>query len=246
MLGSPAQPDELDFIDPGNVYLAKFKALAKELGVNVVPGTLPSRPPAASASGQKAPPLVNCAYWIDRQGEIKGSYQKKNLWHPERPVFAKGLLPHAVFETEFGRTAFLVCWDVMFPEAFKALSAQNVDLIIVPSYWLGTDGQDDLAPGDTIHNPDSEAVFLRAALTTRAFETGACVVFVNASGPESEGYIAQSQVTLPLRGVQDGVILGPESDATVVDVGEGWKRVVRDAEKVYRIRQDMKREDWHY
>lgn len=240
MLGSPAQPDELNFSDPSNLYLDKFKALAKDLKVNLVPGTLPSRTTTTDQA-----PLINRAYWITRNGDVIGSYEKKNLWHPERPIFAKGQSPHTVFETEFGRTAFLVCWDVMFPEAFKQLSAQGVDLIIVPSYWLGTDGQDD-DPNDVIHNPDSEAVFLRAALTTRAFETGACIVYVNAGGPESDGYIGQSQITLPLVGVKDGVILGAESAPRVVDVGANWKTVVRDAEKVYKIREDMERKDWHY
>lgn len=121
MLGSPAQEDEAMFIDTqDHVYLGRFQKLAKEYKVNIVPGTLASRPSRSgniddddASTNVTKQPLVNVAYWIDRNGDILGQYQKKNLWHSERPIFEKGLLPHDVFETEFGRTGLLVCWDVM-------------------------------------------------------------------------------------------------------------------------------------
>lgn len=89
-------------------------------------------------------------------------------------------------------------------------------------------------------------MFLKTSITTRAFETGACIVYVNAGGPESKGFIGCSQVALPLVGIKDGVLLEAEDDAKVVDVGEGWKDVIKDAESVYKVRDDMRRADWHY
>lgn len=240
MLGSHDQEDESHYADLNKTYLTKFQALAKELHVNLVPGTLASR-------GDDGV-LYNIVYWINREGKILGSYTKKNLWHPERPKFGKGSLPHTVFETEFGRTGFLICWDIMFAEAFKQLSDQDVELIVVPSFWLGSDGQPEGGEGEEgseVHNENSEVAILSTVLTTRAFESNAVVVYVNAAGPVDQGYIAQSQVTLPLVGVK-GRIMGPEDDPIVVDVGDNWKKVLKDAEAIYRMKEDRKGPSWHY
>lgn len=132
------------------------------------------------------------------------------------------------------------------PEAFKQLSKQHIDLLVIPSYWLGADGG---ALGLT-HNPNCEALFLQTALTTRAFESCAAIVYVNAGGPVDDGFIGCSQVALPMVGVKNGVLLGAEDKPAVVDLGSdeetGWKKVVKDAEEVYKIREDMGRDDWHY
>lgn len=137
----------------------------------------------------------------------------------------------------------------MFPEAFKQLAKQGVELVVVPSYWLASDGIEDQAGEDGAyvdHNPDSEALFLNTALTTRAFETTACLVYVNAVGPPSEGYIDCGQVTLPLKGAlpAKAVQVGEERPE-VVEV-EDMAGVLRDAERRYKIRMDMESEGWHY
>lgn len=237
LLGNPEQPDPASFSETAaHEYLGCFQALARELRINLVPGTLSHLHPT-SADGL---PLANVAYWIDRTGTVLGSYVKKNLWHPERARYAKGHAPHAVFDTEFGRTTMLVCWDVMFAEPFRELSGLGVDLIVVPSYWLGSDG------GDQLRNPDSEREFLRHALPTRAFEAGAAVVYVNVGGDPDAGYIGLSQVALPLVGVKDDVVLGPTDNPCVVDLGDNWKQVLADAEQIYKIRADRAGNEWHY
>lgn len=239
ILGSPNQDDEALYTDHDGKYLKAFQQLASKHSVNIVPGTLATREAADSL-------LHNTAYWIDRHGKILGSYHKKNIWHSERPKFKKGKDEHSVFTTEFGTTSLLICWDVMFPEAFKELSRQGVELIVIPSYWLGTDGVEDAVK---VHNPDAERLFLQNALVTRAFETNACIVYVNVVGPQQDGFIDCSQVTLPLK----GAIGPPESsnndtsrDPLVVDVGSDWLDVLADAEKMYKIRADMNGPGWHY
>ena len=237
LLGNPELPEPTNFSETAeHEYLKRFQALARELRINLVPGTLSQLHPT-SADGL---PRVNIAYWIDRTGAVLGSYVKKNLWHPERARYTKGPEPHSVFETEFGRTAFLICWDVMFAEPFLMLSDLNVDLIVVPSYWLGNDG------AGQSHNPDSEREFLRHALPTRAFEAGAAVVYVNVGGDPDAGYIGLSQVALPLVGVKDDVVLGPTDPPRVIDLGDNWKEVLADAERIYKIRADRSDDAWHY
>lgn len=120
--GSPHQPHPPHFVDTDAAVLARFQALARELDVCIVPGTISHYEPAPTAvEGETV--LFNTAYFVQRDGSVAGEYHKKNLWHSERPKYAKGPEPHAVFDTEFGKTGMLICWDVMcklhFPLIFS-------------------------------------------------------------------------------------------------------------------------------
>jgi len=57
-------------------YLERYKLLARECKICIVPGTL------VQNMGEKEegkPVLHNVAYFIDDKGIVRGSYQKKNL-----------------------------------------------------------------------------------------------------------------------------------------------------------------------
>jgi hypothetical protein len=77
----------------------------------------------------------------------------------------------------------------------------------------------------------------------RAYENTAAIIFVNAGGPASSGYCGLSQVAMPLIGAVKGSFTGPEEGMRIVDVD---MNILEVAEANYRVRQDMKREDWHY
>jgi predicted amidohydrolase len=65
-------------------YLERYCALARECRVNIVPGTMLRRETDAAgtmdASPGERPALFNVAYFIDHDGNVLGSYKKKNLW----------------------------------------------------------------------------------------------------------------------------------------------------------------------
>jgi predicted amidohydrolase len=187
------------------------------------------------------------AYWISPTGTLVASYQKLNLWHPERPHLTAGIsqtTPHQAFDTPLTwgsqennrpiRAGMLICWDVAFPEAFRALVADGAELIVVPSFWL-VDGSD-LDEERRGLNPDCEKLFLNNVLVARAFESESVVVFCNAGG--------LSQVVVPVVGRVGG---GPERvNEEVMRVVEVDFRAVPALEKEYRIRADMMGERWHY
>lgn len=58
-------------------WLESFRLLASELSIDIVPGTIVEK-------DQKTGDLHNVAYYIDKRGEVKGRYTKRNLWHPEK------------------------------------------------------------------------------------------------------------------------------------------------------------------
>ena len=85
-------------------------------------------------------------------------------------------------------------------------------------------------------------------MTARAYENTAAIVFVNAGGPKGAtkpgSYAGLSQVALPFLGaLGDETKNSPEEGMSVVDVD---MQVLDEAEKNYKVREDMARDDWWY
>lgn len=160
----PKDPAFVGLCDQWEIYLDKYRALAKECGICIQPGTIVESHPQESADENK---LINVAYFISHEGEIIGKYVKKNLWHPEREhLTGSGRDVHEVFDTPIGKVGMLICWDLAFPEAFRELIANGAKLIITPTFWT----LNDCSEKGLARNPSSEVLFLDSMLTCRAFE----------------------------------------------------------------------------
>ncbi|KAJ5771135.1 uncharacterized protein N7511_003186 [Penicillium nucicola] len=232
----PENPDFRDQCANWKQYLDVYRDLAKECNICIVPGSA-AELYRDEKTGEET--IFNVAYFIDNTGSLKSRYEKKNLWHPERPhVNGSQHDPHVAFDTPLGKVGMLICWDVAFPEAFRELTSQGAKLIIVPSFWKLTD----CAPQGIAHNPYAEKVFLDAALISRACENTCAVVFCNAGGPAEEDFAGLSQVTVPFLGCI-GRTDTCEEEVKIIDLDLA---ILDDAESVYKVRQDMARPDWHY
>lgn len=213
-------------------YLNAYCRLAKECNICIVPGSL--------GELHDDNILVNAAYFIDNNGNIKGKYEKKNLWHPERP-FVKGSKNesrHVAFDTPLGKVGMLICWDLAFPEAFRELIMQGAKMIIVPAFWRYSDASEI----GLKHNPKSEGAFLDAAVVSRAFENTCAVLFCNVAGPASEGFAGLSQVAMPFLGCVDK-FENSEEGMRIISLD---MNILAEAEAIYKIREDMATPDWHY
>ncbi|KAI8937025.1 hypothetical protein NX059_006247 [Plenodomus lindquistii] len=160
----PKDPEFTNLCDDWEAYLQKYQDLAKECGICIVPGTI-----VESHRGEEKEEnrLINVAYFIDQEGEVRGKYVKKNLWGPERDhLTGSGRENHEVFDTPIGKIGMLICWDLAFPEAFRELIAQGAKIIIIPTFWK----LDDCNEAGLKQNPAAEALFLDSMLTARAFE----------------------------------------------------------------------------
>ncbi|PGH11363.1 hypothetical protein AJ80_07154 [Polytolypa hystricis UAMH7299] len=253
-------------------YVIKYQDVAKELNINIVPGTIVTTdpnliPPEARhsiseeydrlASNGKSELLFNIAPFISQTGELLGVYTKANLWHPERayltshpPISLPGNesgrvareaqgSPHTVIDTPLGPVGLLVCWDLAFPEAFRSLIGQGARLIIIPTFWLGSD----ISPEAQMYNKNAERLFLQSTIVSRAFENTCAIIFCNAGGPAEEDYLGLSQVALPLVGTVPGSFEGSEVGLRILSVDMD---VVDTAEKTYKIRETIGMADWHY
>ncbi|KAL9004754.1 MAG: hypothetical protein Q9188_002438 [Gyalolechia gomerana] len=275
----PEDPQFSDLCGQWETYLTKYRDLAKEHNICIVPGTIVERHEDVETKEWK---LVNVAYFIDNQGEVLGRYQKKNLWHPERPHLTSSTNdPHEMIQTPLGPIGLLICWDLAFPEAFRELITGGAKMIIIPTFCTPychslillptsyllittilaphaltviTQGTlTDSSPYGLSLNPRSEALFLSSILTARAFENTCAVVFVNAGGPShnsnsssnsNSNYAGLSRVAVPFLGA-----LGDEtkdSSAEGMSIVDVDMRLVEEAEANYRVREDLKREDWWY
>jgi predicted amidohydrolase len=214
-------------------YTTAYCALAKELHINIVPGTIVE---------QHGSQLLNVASFISPDGAVLGRYQKKNLWHPERPhLTSSAHEPHAAFDTPLGRAGLLICWDLAFPEAFRELVAAGAKIIVVPTFWTLADCN---AAG-LARNPRAEALFLETTLVARCFENTCMVVFANVGGPVGEGakgaWAGLSQVAVPFQGA-----LGKMGDEEGMSVVEVDMQILEEAEDNYKVRADMGSDGWHY
>ncbi|KAJ6107795.1 hypothetical protein N7523_009118 [Penicillium sp. IBT 18751x] len=213
-------------------FLDAYCAIAKELNICVVPGSLGELHEDGS--------IVNAAYFIDNTGTICGKYEKKNLWHSERGYVkgSKNDTRHVAFDTPLGKVGLLICWDLAFPEAFRELIAQGAKIIIIPAFWKYSDAGE----VGMKRNPKSEGDFVDAVVVSRAFENTAAIVFCNVAGSIEDGYAGLSQVAMPFLGRIE----------RFMDAKEGMKIVeldmdiLEEAEDVYKIREDMATSDWHY
>jgi 5-aminopentanamidase len=80
--------------------------------------------------------LYNSAALVDGSG-TRAVYRKAHLWDNEKIPFTPGDAAPPVVETEFGRVAVMVCYDLEFPEWTRLVALDGADLIAAPVNWPG-------------------------------------------------------------------------------------------------------------
>jgi predicted amidohydrolase len=214
------------FVDYEDDYIQHFQHLAAKYRIDLVPGSFVEGDHNA---------LYNTTYYIDKTGTIRGKYRKVNLWHPERIYLTPGN-SSCILDTPYGRVGLLICWDLIFPEVFRCMLRQNVEIVICPSYWCF----EDASAAGLMHEPNSEIKLVNALCTARAFENEIILVFVNAAAYSNvrqgtDRLFGRSQITAPFKGP---LHILPHSDEEMfiqtVDTD-----ILKDAEYAYKIRKDL-------
>lgn len=78
----PKDPGFLGLCGQWETYLQKYRDLAKECRICIVPGTILE---VHKENESEADRLLNVCYFIDQEGNIAGKYVKKNLWYVTPP-----------------------------------------------------------------------------------------------------------------------------------------------------------------
>lgn len=210
--------------DYNGQYRAYFQQLARQYAIDIVPGSI--------IEGDHDGLLYNTTYYIDKTGTIKGRYRKTNLWLSERTYLAPGN-EVIVFDTAYGKVGLIICWDLIFPEVFRMMLRQGVEIVICPSYWC----YEDAGVGLT-YDTHSEVKLVNALCIARAFENEVVLVYANAAdsiNAQQETLIGQSQVTVPFKGVLH--LLSHTREEMFIQRVE--TNILKDAETAYEIRKDL-------
>lgn len=214
------------YADHDGYYIKHFQSLAVKYAIDIVPGSF--------IEGENDR-FYNTSCYIDSEGCVLGTYRKVNLWHPERTYLTAGD-SFPVFETRYGRVGLLICWDLIFPEAFRTMVQQQVEIIICPSYWCFEDAGIGLR-----HDENAEIKLVDALCTARAFENELILVYANAANREpaptgdQERLIGHSQITVPFKGALH--ILNHQDEALFIQQVE--TDLLKDAAQAYTIRKDL-------
>ncbi|OAM92784.1 Carbon-nitrogen hydrolase [Pelosinus fermentans] len=114
--------------------------------------------------------LCNRFVLFDRNGELVGYYDKIHRFLP----MGEGILEPGdhmpIFNIEGVRVAPAICYDLRFPEMFRRLALEEVDLFLVPSEW-----------------PCPREVPLTILAGARAIENQAYLLLSNRTGVDAAG-----------------------------------------------------------
>jgi predicted amidohydrolase len=133
----------------------------------------------ALKSGREDGRLVNRGFLIDDMGRVRARYDKIHLFDVDLPsgetwressAYAPGERA-VVAQTPWGKVGLSICYDIRFPDLYRALSGAGADLLSVPAAFT--------VPTGLAH----WHVLLRA----RAIESGAFVIAAAQCGNHEDG-----------------------------------------------------------
>ncbi len=122
----PIQEQIHDLARQESKFVELLSGLAKEHRVYIVGGTIP-------VIDDGAEPIYNQCYVFGPRGDhgIQRKLHMTRFENEEWKISAGTRL--RIFETDFGRMAVNVCYDVEFPELARAAARQGVSVLVVPS-----------------------------------------------------------------------------------------------------------------
>jgi 2,6-dihydroxypseudooxynicotine hydrolase len=93
--------------------------------------------------------LYNSAALVDASG-TRAVYRKAHLWDSEKLVFTPGGAALPTVDTEVGRVAVMVCYDLEFPEWTRLAALDGADLIAAPVNWPGYSWPEGERPAEVV------------------------------------------------------------------------------------------------
>ena len=141
MDGSGRVMRERAFAEDGAPALPVLTALARELGVWFLAGTLTVK----SGDGR----LCNRSLLISAAGDVVAAYDKIHMFDvtlPSGKVIRESGAYHpgeraVVAETPWGRVGMTVCYDLRFPHLYRALAQRGAAMLTIPSSFQRETGK---------------------------------------------------------------------------------------------------------
>jgi predicted amidohydrolase len=162
---------ERSFPEDRDPALPAFTALAKELGIWLLIGSL-----AIKVSDTKT---ANRSFLIDPNGEFKARYDKIHMFDVDLPSgetyresnTVAGGSRAVIADLPWGKVGLTICYDLRFPQLYRALSQDGAFMLTVPSAFTETTGK----------------AHWHVLLRARAIENGAFVIAPAQGGTHANG-----------------------------------------------------------
>ncbi len=94
--------------------------------------------------------LYNASVFINKRGK-KEVYRKMHLFMNEKSIFDRGNTGFPVFQMGEHKLGMLICFDYLFPEAWRIMALKGADIVAHPSN-LVTDNAFKVVPAQAIMN----------------------------------------------------------------------------------------------
>ncbi|MCR4281837.1 MAG: carbon-nitrogen hydrolase family protein, partial [Bauldia sp.] len=127
--------------------LARFRALAAELGIHLHIGSMAIKLPAQGKGGNDA--VANRSFLIGPDGEIMATYDKIHMFdvdlaggesYRESRLYRAGEAA-VIADLPWTRLGLTVCYDVRFPQLHRALARAGATVIAIPAAFTKTTGE---------------------------------------------------------------------------------------------------------
>jgi len=124
-------------------FLNVMRSVAQETGAWLLIGSLVIDPTGEQAAAAGETRLANRSFVIDPDGKIVARYDKIHMFDIDLPDGESYRESNAyrpgggtvVVETPWGRLGMSVCYDVRFPNLYRALAQAGADFVTVPSVF---------------------------------------------------------------------------------------------------------------
>jgi len=122
----PIQEQIRDLAQQADRFKTLMGELSRQHGLYIVAGTIP-----VSESGSSN--IYNECYVFSPKGHVgvQGKLHMTRFEKEEWKVASRNMF--RVFDTDFGRIAITICYDVEFPEIARAAAHQDAHILVVPS-----------------------------------------------------------------------------------------------------------------
>lgn len=115
---------------PGSETSELMSGLALKYKTNIIAGSIMEK-----CSDEK---YYNTSAVFGRSGEILGKYQKIHMFSyygSNEGEFVTAGTSSTVIETDIGKIGLSVCYDLRFPELYRALTYAGAEIIVCPAAW---------------------------------------------------------------------------------------------------------------
>ncbi|WP_299492002.1 carbon-nitrogen hydrolase family protein [uncultured Shewanella sp.] len=201
--------------EAGNPLVAILASMAEQYHVYLIAGTIP----ILAHDGR----VYSRSYLFNDKGEVLGDYDKLHLFdvevsdgtktYRESDTFFPGN-KISVVDTPFGKIGLAICYDLRFPELFRAMRLAGAELIALPSAFTKVTGE----------------AHWQTLVQARAIETQCFMLAANQWGACDGGRETwgQSMIVDPW-----GRILAQK------ETGCGWVQIALDKSQLNNIRQKI-------